>query len=115
MKLIHYAGQQFLTSNSIADALLDYAAALARRGRADRVSIPVLSDGAVSEVDVLIGPASQVVAEIVEDVGDGPQDDQLVDDLRRRTALLHDPRPVVSSGDAAQTVDGYELPDEYLN
>jgi len=99
MKLIHYAGETFLTGDGVADALLDYATALARRARADRVELPVLSDGELGLIEIVLGPASQLVVE-TRDFADAPvdevQDDRIESDIRRRTAALHNPRPLAS-------------------
>lgn len=99
MKLIHYAGETFLTGDGVADALLDYATALARRARADRVELPVLSGGELGHIEIVLGPASQLVVEtrdFAEVPADEVQDDEIESDIRRRTAALHNPRPVAS-------------------
>ena len=85
MKRIGYAGGGFLTGDRIADALLEYAALLARAGTADRVSVPGLGeDDRVTEFDLVVGPASQLIAESVEFAGTELEDDALVDELQVR-------------------------------
>jgi hypothetical protein len=115
MKRIHYAGREFLTGDNVADAMLEYATALARRARADRVEIPILSpDGHVSRLELVLGPASQLAAEQIEYIGVDPEADSLVDDLEHRAALLRDPRPIAATRGAASVVDGLDLPDDLL-
>jgi hypothetical protein len=73
---IHYADGRYLTGDEVAVAVVDYAEALAREGTAAAtVVIPVRADdGSVQRVELLIGPASQIVIE----AGD-PSDDELLD------------------------------------
>jgi len=84
MKRISYGGSTILTGDSIADALLDYATALARAGSADHVRVPGLGPlGRVELFDLVIGPASQVYAE--NSLGeDEIFDEAFVADLRHR-------------------------------
>jgi hypothetical protein len=69
MRRIVYAGEALLTADAIATALVSYAVALAGRGLADAVTIPAVlhsdSDGPVM-VQIVLGPASQLLAEPVE-------------------------------------------------
>jgi hypothetical protein len=59
-----YAGTEFLTGDEIAAALMKYSEALAEAGQAETVAVPAVGDdGSVVEVMVLIGPASQIVAQ----------------------------------------------------
>ena len=115
MKLIHYAGETFLTGDGVADALLDYAMALARRARADRVELPVVSHGERGRIEIVLGPASQLVVETRDsnDVSlDEVQDDEIESDIRRRTAALRNPRPMASElyGDELRTDSGLAEP-----
>jgi hypothetical protein len=108
MKRVHYAGQNFLTGDSIADALMEYATMLARRARADRVDVPVMADGRIQRMAVVLGPASQILAEPVDNGREDPVDEELIGELRRRTALLRSPRPIATrglSGSATEDVD----------
>lgn len=114
MKLIHYAGETFLTGDGIADALLDYATALARRARADRVELPVVSDGQLGRIEIVLGPASQLVVETreLDDANaDELQDGELESDIRRRTAVLHNPRPMASALSVDELESDAELHD----
>jgi hypothetical protein len=56
MQRIYYAGEHFLTGTEIANALVSYAAALAQRGSADAIEIPVLhEDGRAVVINFLVG------------------------------------------------------------
>lgn len=89
MKTIHYAGGEVLTSDEIADAVVDYAAALAKRESSAELTIPViLEDGSQSEASLLLGPASQIVARPAVEPAGELVDAPLVDDIANRTAAL---------------------------
>lgn len=111
MKAIHYAGETVLTGDAIADALVLYAAALARRESAAAVDIPVrYPDGSVNRASVLLGPASQIVTAPEHSDGEEIVDDDLVAWLMRRTRALEDPRPQVAPVADGDTVDDFDLP-----
>ena len=66
MQMIMYAGEEFVTGDAIADALLAYGRALGQEERAEIVEIPVREDdGSTATAKFLIGPASQIVAKDV--------------------------------------------------
>lgn len=99
MKRIFYAGGSALTSNSLANAVLDYAEALAKSPRADVVRIPVVLDsGHAGEATLLIGPASQLLT-VSEDAEmlTVPDDSGLVAELQRRTRFVSSPRPMTQA------------------
>lgn len=89
MKTINYAGGVVLTPDAVADALVDYAAALAQSDGSAELTIPViLEDGSRSVATLLLGPASQLVAQpAVGAVGEF-EDDELVTDIVRKIAAL---------------------------
>lgn len=66
MREVSYAGGTFVTSDEIADALLDYAAALANADRATAISVPALGPDGPIEVRILVGPASQIVTATID-------------------------------------------------
>lgn len=96
MERISYAGEHLLTGTEIARALVAYAEALADVGQAAAVEIPIVDDrGQPGKSQMLVGPASQLVATKVDmDVPD-PQDAVLVEELRARTARMLGHRPAV--------------------
>jgi len=92
---VTYAGASFLTADDIAESLLRYARALALRDRADTVHVPgVLEDGSSTVVELLIGPASQIISVQVADDVPQPVDAETVSDLERRTRSLGLPMAV---------------------
>ncbi len=79
MRAILYGGQEFLTGDDIADALLAYGRALGDDNRAEIVEIPVQEhDGTIVPAKFLIGPASQIVAKAVRDEGPEVEDPEIV-------------------------------------
>jgi hypothetical protein len=115
MERIYYAGDRFLTGTAIARALVAYAAALARRGSAATIEIPVRhDDGTRGVVNLLLGPASQLATEPVGGVSrDEIADETLVADLRQLTAQLAPVHPVMidASVDRERSND-YDWTDE---
>jgi hypothetical protein len=85
MKRISYSGEVLVTGDEIADALVEYAAVLARADSSDSVTIPTLTDSGLHPVTFLIGPASQIVV-TDDDEHDGEKlvDQAVVDDLNTR-------------------------------
>jgi len=95
MKTIIYAGAQLMTGNDIAAAVLEFCTALAEDATAETVEIPVLSaDGSRKNATLVIGPASQMVAEDVDTGFDELVDADVVSELARRTRAH---RPVAAS------------------
>jgi len=63
MKRVSYAGESFLTPDTVADALVDLTAALGRVQKAEAVELPALDEhGRNLAVRLVIGPASQILA-----------------------------------------------------
>lgn len=93
MKLLMYAGGEYLTGDDIALALVEYSQALASVGTAESIEIPIREeDGSASTAVFLVGPASQIVAKSVhEDHGEELVDDALVDRLHARVRRLRPP------------------------
>jgi hypothetical protein len=87
MRRIVYAGTTFLTGDDLAASLLDYARALARKGSSDTVALPArMASGSVETVQILIGPASQLVSEPADLEGPEIEDAAAVAELHRRSA-----------------------------
>lgn len=102
MRRIQYAGGHFFTDSAIADALMEYANVLAVVDSADVIQIPGIDDeGIPREVQLIIGPASQIIA--METDFDGAELDtaravaDLADRARRRLPSS------VAIGDAGAT------------
>lgn len=89
MRKITYGGGAFFTGDAIAAALMQYAAALARAGTAATTVVPVRTLGGVAgEVEVLLGPSSELTSESAPYAGDEIVDDPVVERLRAMTAGL---------------------------
>ena len=64
MKQLRYLGQTWLVGDTTAEILLDHAAALARAGLAEHISLRVLDvNGTAEQIEFLIGPATMMTAE----------------------------------------------------
>lgn len=79
-----------VTEAGVADLVLEYAMHLGRVGTTDIVSVPVPDDGADLEVDLLLGPSSQIVLSASIDGGtvELPRADQIAAELRGRIERL---------------------------
>jgi hypothetical protein len=109
MKRIHYASGSLLTGDAVAEALVGYAAALAANKTAAEVHAPaVLDSGQRGEVLLLLGPASQILAEDEADQADELLAPEFVADLEQRTRELGPLKAdFVQSG--TDDVDGMDL------
>jgi len=105
-----------LTGSDIADAIVDYAAALAAGRSAASVDIPVrTADGGVGRAHLLVGPASQLVTEPVESEFDELVDEALVARLRTATtglsSTLSSTRPLVGGTASDEEIDDADTDD----
>lgn len=73
MRQLIYAGGSFVTSDAIAESVLRFAAALANSDRAATIRVPAVGVGEPGEVELLLGPSSQIMSE-PSDV-EGPEPD----------------------------------------
>jgi hypothetical protein len=90
VKTIIYAGDALVTGDDIADAVLRYSKALAHSSEAETVEIPVVRpDGSRIHATLLIGPASQIVAEDLPDAEEELIDEELVARLDQRTRAMY--------------------------
>ena len=95
MKLIHYAGGSVLTGDDVAHTVAEYATALAQAGKADTVRIPVIKDGLLNAVELVIGPASQLIIEdTVEEFEDAFHDGTLLGAVLAKLEALRNPEQV---------------------
>lgn len=93
MKILIYAGAELMTGDAIANAVLEYCAALAESEAAETLDIPVLEpDGTIRHARLLLGPASQIVAKDVETGHPEVEDAQVMERLSTRTQAQ---RPVI--------------------
>lgn len=89
MHRITYAGSSILTGTDIAHALLSYAQALALADTSATVEIPTIDEnGRIGQSELLVGPASQLIADAEESSFDELLDPALVATLREQAASL---------------------------
>ena len=93
-----YVDGSFVTSDAVADALLEMVAVLGHVEEALVVHIPSIEpDGSTVVIDLVVGPASQIKARA--ELIDVPEPDftREVDQLKRFAALASPSRPVAES------------------
>jgi hypothetical protein len=101
---LYYAGGTVEVGDDVAEAVMDYAHALADVGKSDLVEIPVISETGTRRIArLLIGPSSELLASPVDDGDVDLADPPLLDDLRDKIARLQPHRPI--AGDP-HTPDG---------
>ena len=97
MKRVIYAGSHFVTGDEIAAALMRYSEALAEVGQAETVTVPAVDeDGSRTGVLVLVGPASQIMAQDIATELDEFVDPEAVAYLEAKTRRLT-PRAVLDT------------------
>ncbi|WP_396641849.1 hypothetical protein [Microbacterium sp.] len=90
MKVISYAGGDYMTGDDIALALLELSEGLANADASQTVGIPILhEDGSRGTATFLVGPASQIVAVDIDSEFDELIDEGAVTDLKRLTVALN--------------------------
>ncbi|PJJ72907.1 hypothetical protein CLV46_2485 [Diaminobutyricimonas aerilata] len=109
MKRVYYSSGSVLTGDRLADDVIDYAAALARNGQADNVRIPVmLEDGSPSDANLLLGPASELVAVGEAAEAPDPRDDDTAQYMERRVKELSVPRPRAAAAVTPVLAEDYD-------
>jgi hypothetical protein len=106
MRKIVYAGGTFYTGDALAEAMLDYAAALARAETSATTFIPArTTEGTTGDLEILLGPASQLTSEPSPDISPEIVDEDALLRLLRLTAELAPPQPSFEPpfGDAGLT------------
>lgn len=89
MREVVYAGGSFITSDEIAEALLEYAAELANLERAATIEVPAVgASGESRDVRIVVGPASQLLSEPVESAVNAPDATAFMTDVEERTREL---------------------------
>jgi hypothetical protein len=110
MKYIRYDNTAILTSDDVADAVIEYAAALSGGDRADTVAVPAVAEDGTMTTKILIGPSSEVVVEDAEEDELELENDEFVARLRAAARtfghdkLIHaDTRSDLTAGDEEPT------------
>ncbi|MFH8250854.1 hypothetical protein ACH3VR_10850 [Microbacterium sp. B2969] len=110
MKVIAYAGGEYVTGDEIAEALLEYSEALAGAGSAAHMEIPIVdAHGQRARAAFLVGPSSQIVVTPADPGTEELTDQEVVDRLRRLTRSLHPVAYPAAEGDMSlEDFDGSE-------
>ena len=107
MMTLYFTGQSVLLADDVCDALLRYAQALAATQGSDVVSVPVLTpDGESIMAEFLLGPASQHYATAAGEDAGYHSHAGVVEELARRTRMLHPEAVIVPVVD--QPLLGYD-------
>jgi hypothetical protein len=89
MQRLHYAGDTVLIPDIVSEAVLRFARSLAQVGISDVVRVPIVDEaGAVSEAELLIGPASELYTTPAPDVSEIEVDPGVVEEINRRAESL---------------------------
>ena len=101
MKL-DYAGGEVLVSDELCHALLSFSAEIAKTGGSDDLRIPVITvDGIQGFAEIVVGPASQLLATPTDAAQVDLEDSDVVADIVTRSAALK-PSRVLPVSDADQ-------------
>jgi hypothetical protein len=110
MKRVSYAGESFLTTDTVADALVDLTAALGRNQKAEVVEVPSVDlEGRTQAVRLVVGPASQIVAIHVDSRWGEPEVGDTVTRLQEQARATDQPNVAVPSFAAGTIFDLDEL------
>lgn len=89
MMHLTFADKSLLVGDDAAHAVLDYATALADRGRADQVTVRAIGDdGNEVEVSFVLDAGTIIAAETTNSSMEAPDNDFAVADIRRRLGRL---------------------------
>ncbi|MER7445844.1 hypothetical protein [Microbacterium sp. NPDC097977] len=100
MKLVSYAGQQLVTTDDVADALVELAAAIASDGDSQALHIPIVMDGEKDCADLIVGVGNDLLVGPQSSKGDDPDFSVEAEQLRQ-----HRLYPRRGSDDEADDVD----------
>ena len=92
MMHVTFADKSLLIGDEIAELLLEYATAIADRGRADQVTIRAIgSDGNEVDVHMLFDSGTIIAAESTNSTANPPDNRENIEDLRQRIDRLVSP------------------------
>lgn len=98
MKLVSYAGQQLVTTDDVADALVELAASIASEGSSEALEIPIVVDGEKDCADLIVGVGNDLLV--------GPQASEGTDpDFSDEAAALRQHRLYPQRADDADDED----------
>lgn len=94
MMTLHYASGSVVMADDVCEAVIEYARALAAIQGSDVLVVPIVADnGSAATAELLLGPASQLLATAAEVDEEICRDQDVIDDIVRRTELI---RPAVA-------------------
>jgi len=111
MKHLTYADKSLLIDDATADALLEYAALLARAGDADSVTVSAYgADGQSVEATLLLDAGAPVMSETTHSTMNEPENPTALSYLQEQIALRSSP-PSIASEDRHPTdsANAYDL------
>jgi len=104
MKRILYSNGSLVMGDDLAGSVVRYATALAKAHSADSVVIPIVSGDfhtlggttvlETGKVEMLIGPASQLVIEEVGGQTGGEDDAEFIAEIEKKLDLMQHPTPI---------------------
>ncbi|WP_431806548.1 hypothetical protein [Microbacterium paraoxydans] len=103
MKLVSYAGQQVVTTDDVADALVHLAASLASEGESAAVQIPIHIGGEKDTADLIVGVGNDLLVGPQASDGEDP-------DFSEDAAALRGHRYYPKASPAEDAVDDDGLP-----
>ena len=114
MMRVSYAGESFVTTDGVADALLRLVAALGANHTSARIEVPVLAlarEGSVEVIQLVAGPASAIVCRSAgPDVQTSVGFDQVaaIDRLNASADALTEPVGVVYAHPYGETIFDFD-------
>lgn len=98
MMRVTYAGASFLTGDEVAKGLFRFVAALGENHEAESMEVPAFAnDGKAVLVQLVVGPASELVGMPEASVLEEPNTVDFVSELHKRTLALSSPRPIIDT------------------
>jgi hypothetical protein len=113
MMKLEYAGAEVFVTDALCHALMDFSATIARIGGSEDLTIPVItSEGVPGMAEIVVGPASQLLATPTNETPGNRRDadlddDDAVEEIRARAANLQHPSPATAF-DAIITGEDYD-------
>ncbi|WP_291039127.1 hypothetical protein [Herbiconiux sp.] len=107
MKHITYSDKSLLVGDAAADAIVEYAALLARHGSADTVTLNAYgADGGDVEATFVLDTGTVLMAETTESSIPEPDNSRAVQEMQEKTRQLECPASVRPDADADAGGDG---------
>jgi hypothetical protein len=115
MMKLDYAGGEVIISDALSHALAAYSADIARTGGSQALQIPVLTgSGLVGLAEIVVGPASQLLATPTGGPEIDLDDAAFVDGIHDRSAALQPSKPLPISDEdtvaANEATDALDFP-----